>query len=112
MKSAGKVSSNSFVPCSGCPRWAKGIEPESNQASSTSGTRRMTPSHLSHGSVTVTMNGRCRSVSALRPSSADELMHFCCSQLSHTQNGSGVPPLPEHEIDQSTLFSSQLPLRH
>src|SRR5258708_6495034 len=62
MKSAGKVSSNSFVPCSGCPRWAKGIEPESNQASSTSGTRRMTPSHLSHGSVTVSMNGRCRSV--------------------------------------------------
>ena len=40
MKSAGKLRSNSCAFLCGQPHWAKGIEPESNQASITSGTRR------------------------------------------------------------------------
>src|ERR1700694_3879261 len=98
MKSAGKVCLNSFSPWRGYPRCAKGIEPESNHVSSTSGTRFITPSHFWHGKVTVSMNGRCRSTSSLRPSSADELTHRCSPHLSQTQNGSGGPQEREREL--------------
>jgi hypothetical protein len=40
MKSAGKETSNCSCPRWGQPHWANGIDPESNQASITSGTRR------------------------------------------------------------------------
>ncbi len=43
MKSAGNERSNSAWPRCGAPHWAKGMQPESNQASITSGTRRKTP---------------------------------------------------------------------
>src|SRR5712692_1221660 len=79
MKSAGNVSSNSLVPWRGCPRWAKGIDPESNHVSSTSGIRCITPPHLGHGMVTLSMYGRWRSALSSRPISAAELTHRCLS---------------------------------
>src|SRR5262249_40875541 len=111
MKSAGNVSSNSCEPWRGWPRCAKGIAPESNQQSSTSGTRRITPPQFSHCSVTSSMYGLCRSKSSLSPSSAAELTHLCCLHCSQTQNGSGVPQSRDREMAQSTLFSSQSPMR-
>ncbi len=38
-------------------------------------------------------------------------MQRCSSHLSHTQIGIGVPQYREREIAQSTLFSSQSPIR-
>ena len=111
MKSAGKVSSNSSLPWRGYPRCANGIEPESNHVSRTSGTRRIVPAHFSHFSVTVSMNGRCRSVSSLRPSSADELTHRCSPHPSQIHIGTGVPQYRLRENCQSMLFSSQSPMR-
>ena len=44
MKSAGKLASNRpVVAAKGWWNWADGIEPESNQASSTGGSRRTVP---------------------------------------------------------------------
>jgi hypothetical protein len=41
MKSAGNWAANSSCPACGQPHWAKGMAPESNQQSITSGTRRI-----------------------------------------------------------------------
>src|SRR2546430_3659863 len=111
MKSAGNDCSNSCWPCSGYPRCANGIAPESNQVSSTSGTRDISPPHFSQVSFTWSMYGRCRSASAGSPSSSVELTTRVSWQPSQTQNGSGVPQYRVREKAQSTLFSSQSPIR-
>ena len=57
------------------------------------------------------MYGRCRSVSSLRPSSAEELTQRCSPQSSQIQIGTGVPQYRLRENCQSMLFSSQSPIR-
>src|ERR1700694_1036833 len=71
----------------------------------------MTPSHFVHGRVTSSMYGRWRSASSARPISDAALMQRWSPHLAHTQNGRGVPQYREREIAQSTLFSSQSPMR-
>ena len=77
MKSAGKRRSNSSPPRSSSgwnPHCAKGIAPESYQASITSGTRRASAPHAGHGNAISSIVGRCGSRSAKsRPASELEL---------------------------------------
>ncbi len=98
MKSAGKTNCSSDPGAPGKPHWAEGMEPESNQASMTGSTRRISEWPLWHstqGMVTSSMAGRWGSTSetsrpASSESSASDPTHRTCPSL-HRQMGSGVP---------------------
>ena len=95
MNCAGYVRRNCSAFCQGAPSRANGIDPESYQASITSGTRRASPPHSGQVSVTSSTYGRCGSSSdRSRPASSlssasDPAQVRCCSP--HSQMGSGVP---------------------
>ena len=77
----------------------------------TSVTRRITPLHALHSSVTSSMNGRCRSSSTVRPTSAVLPAQNFSSHDSQTQMGSGVPQYRLRDRFQSMRLSSQFPMR-
>jgi hypothetical protein len=96
MKSAGKDVSKA-PSAKGWWCWADGIDPESNQASSTGGSRVARASQPSwlQGNVMSSTNGRCssrpdRSRPARSESSATEPTHVSCPP-SQRHTGSGVP---------------------
>jgi hypothetical protein len=117
MKSAGNDARNRSSCSNGAWCCADGIEPESNQASSTGASRLEADPQPSIGQSKVTSStaGRCRS-SSLRSrlvnpsSSATEPMHVSCP-WAQRQTGSGVPQYRSRERAQSTLPSSHLPKR-
>src|ERR1700730_14932310 len=115
MNWAGKERSNASSLRSGAPSRANGIEPESYQASITSGTRRAWPPHSRHVIVTSSTYGRCGSSPVRsRPASSDSpagdpTQVGCCCEHSHS--GSGVPQYLVRDSAQSTLLRSHSPYR-
>lgn len=89
-----RLSKSSLFLC-GYPHCANGIEPESYQASMTSGTRVAVSWQVGQGKVTASMYGRCGSscdwsVPVRSESSAREPTHVKWPS-SQRQMGSGVP---------------------
>src|ERR1700733_874955 len=110
MNCAGNERSNAASPRHGAPCRANGIEPESHQASITSGTRRAWSPHSPQLSSTSSTYGRCRSRPARSDSSASEPTHVTCC-CGHTHSGSGVPQYLVRDRAQSTLLRSHSPYR-
>ncbi len=121
MKSAGNWSRKRSTLRWGKPHWAKGMLPESNQQSMTSGTRRIVPSHRSQDQVMASTQGRwicrCRSTSRAIPSgdfatiASMEAGASACSQASQIQMLSGVPQNRSRDSAQSTLLRRKSPKR-
>ena len=131
MKSAGNAPSNLSLFWCGQPHCAKGMQPESNQQSMTSGTRRMVPLHFEQGIVTWSIHGlwmmRCSlSVGSaararrkwskawgLRFSISARLAgaSLCSASASQIQTLSGVPHQRSRDSAQSTLFARKSPKR-
>lgn len=133
MKSAGNAVLKRSLDPSACgkPHWAKGILPESNQASMTSVTLRMVAPHFAQGSVTSSIQGlwtmRCsfrlgsacfaaRKASNARGFSAsisatEAGASWCSSSFSQTHTLRGVPQKRSRESAQSTLFWRKSPKR-
>src|SRR5690625_741333 len=93
------------------------MDPESNHASMTSGTRRYVPSWPSMLNVTSSMKGRCGSnPDRSRPASSDKCASdstqiMRCGSASLRQIGRGVPQYRLRESAQSILLLSQSPYR-
>ncbi len=95
------------------------MDPESNQASATWGTRSIVPPHPSSGQGHAyrSISGRWGSKPSSSPparsasSSNEPSTSRCSSSASHSQTGSGVPQYRSRERAQSTLFSSHSPIR-
>jgi hypothetical protein len=111
MKSAGKRCLKSSWFSNGKWYCATGIEPESNQTSIRSVTRRISPPHFWQGSVTRSMYGRWRSSWSVRPNSATEPIQRRSSHCWQIHMGSGVPQYRQRESDQSTSVSNQFAIR-
>src|SRR5688572_33271045 len=120
MKSAGYCRSSVSEFSKGKCHCAKDIDPESNQASMTSGVRFMVPPQplCEQGQVYASMKGLCGSKSAgnglpaFWASSVNAPTASTCFELaSHIHTGSGVPQYRSREIAQSTLFLSHSPNR-
>src|ERR1700683_314093 len=115
MNCAGKERSNLSSLRSGAPCRANGIDPESYQASMTSGTRRACPPHSRQVISTSSTYGRCGSSSVRsRPASSDSSASdptqvTCCCAPPHS--GSGVPQYLVRDRPQSTLLRSHSPYR-
>ena len=91
------------------------MDPESNQASITSGTRVAGCPHDGQGNVTVSTYGRCgsspdRSRPAAEASSARDPTQVRCPS-PHSYSGSGVPQYRVRDSAQSTLLRSHSPYR-
>ena len=115
MNCAGNERSNLSSLRSGAPCRANGIDPESYQASITSGTRRASPPHSRQEITTSSTYGRCgssavRSRPASSDSSASEPTQVTWS-CPHTHSGSGVPQYLVRDRAQSTLLRSHSPYR-
>src|SRR6201992_2441462 len=115
MNWAGKARSNSSAFCQGAPCRANGIDPESYQASMTSGTRWAVCPQSGQPNVTSSTNAGCgsrldRSCPASSASSAREPTQVMWS-FSHSHNGSGVPQYRVRDRAQSTLLRSHSPYR-
>ena len=118
MKSAGYWLSNSSWFSKGQWYWAKGMLPESNQQSMTSGVRRMVPSQPAAGAaeddlvdvgpVQVQTTGRDRSARSAR---RGRWAGAAAPQASQIHTFSGVPQNRLRLSDQSMLPASQLPKR-
>src|ERR1039457_4719454 len=110
MNCAGYVRRNSSAFCQGAPRRANGIDPESYQASITSGTRRASPPPSRQGRVTSSPwgGGGARPASSLTSASGPAQVR-CCSP--HSQIGRGVPQYLVRDSAQSTLLRSHSPYR-
>ena len=108
------------------------MQPESNQQSMTSGTRRIVPPHVAQGKVTWSIHGlwtmRCSlsvgvglpraawkwsKARGLRASMAATLAgaSLCSASLSQIQTLSGVPQQRSRESAQSTLLARKSPKR-
>ncbi len=133
MKFAGKArSKSSFDPgACGNPHCAKGMLPESNHASITSVTRRISAPHWGQGRVTSSIHGLCtmrcsfsvgsasraaRKASNARGfsrsiSAADAGATWCASSAEQIQTLSGVPQNRSRDSAQSTLFARKSPNR-
>src|SRR6201995_4002098 len=118
MNWAGKARSNSSAFCQGAPCRANGIDPESYQASMTSGTRRAVCPQSGQANVTSSTNGRCgsrldrsRAASPASPASSAREPTQVMWSFSHSHNGSGVPQYRVRDRAQSTLFRSDSPYR-
>src|SRR3954469_6569033 len=113
MKSAEYDARASSALRYGAPNCANGIEPESNQASITCGTRRYVPDSPGRVNVTSSTNGRCGSSSSTpessRSSASDptQIIRDGSSSLRHT--GRGVPQKRSRDNDQSMLLFNQSP---
>src|ERR1700691_1857239 len=115
MNCAGKAPSNDDRFRNGAPHCANGIDPESNQTSTTSGTRDASSPQDGQGNVMSSTYGRCgsspdRSRPASPDSSASEPTQVRCSS-GHSHSGSGVPQNLVRDSAQSTLFRSHSPYR-
>ncbi len=130
MKSAGKASRNASSPWCGKPHCANGMQPESNQQSITSGTRRIVAPQPAQGKVTLSTHGlwttRCSGRfgsfaqaaaqserhAGLRSSARSSLSSASSApQASHCQIGSGVPHHRSRDSAQSTLLARKSPKR-
>ena len=87
------MSRNRSSFSNGAWRCANGIEPESNQTSMTSGTRRISAPHSAHAHVCSSTYGRCGSGSGLPERSSTSANEPTASTwpFSQRQTGSGVP---------------------
>ena len=103
MKSAGKWSSNCVVPSCGAWYWANGIEPESNQTSITSGTRRIGSPHSAQGKVASSTYGRCGSVRSVPASSFSS----CRDPMA---SGVGVVAAPHRQRRAPVALARQRPV--
>src|SRR5207244_7768997 len=89
-----------------------------NQASITSGTRRIVPPHARQRQEYWSIAGLCGSKSFARrfphrsaSSAYEPITSRCSASASHSQTFKGVPQYRSRDNAQSTLFSSQAPNR-